>query len=73
MVEETHEHVHTDSRGSGLGTGMIIGILLVVVVLIFLAVYGFNLVGGNQATQTPTMSVPDQIDVNVDPGTEGGE
>lgn len=60
-----HEHVAHDE---GTGMTMMIGVFLLIALFI-LAFFYFGLgrvfTGGQTNTQTPAVSVPDKIDVNV--------
>lgn len=50
---------------SGNNTGMILGIILLLVLAFVLIFYGIPYFTNATRSTTPTVSVPDQIDVNV--------
>lgn len=65
--EAVEEHYHAgDSSGSMVGVVMAILIAVFVIALFFIFGSGF-LRGGGQTT-APSISVPEQVDVNVDGG-----
>lgn len=55
------EHYHTDSDSSG--TGILVGIVLLAVLAFLFFYFGLPLI--QNATQTPAISVPERVDVNV--------
>jgi hypothetical protein len=57
----------SDSSG---GVGMIVGLLLLLLVGFLFFVYGLPML--RQSTASPSITVPDKINVNVNPGTGGG-
>lgn len=66
MVEVIHEH---ESASRSNNNFAMVGILLVVAVLVILfLMYVLPLLS---RPTTPSVTVPDQIDVNVNPGTQG--
>jgi len=55
----------------GSGMGFFLGALVLIVFLVLLFIYGLPML--RNATQGPTINVPDQIDVNVNGGNGGGQ
>lgn len=51
------------TNGGGAGAGVAIGIAIAVVVLVVL---GFLFFGGNDGADTPSVDIPDEVDLNVD-------
>lgn len=71
MAEVVHDVHHNDTSGSSLG--LVVGIVLIAILALFLFYFfgrGFNFGG----TTNPGISVPEQVDVNVNqPGGQGGQ
>ncbi len=64
MVEVIHEHESTSDNG-GNSMGAMFGILLAVALILFLFYYfGRGLINGG-GTTTPSVNIPDRVDVNV--------
>lgn len=72
------------SSDSGSGMGMVVGVLVLIAVIILLVLFVMPMLrdgGGTDTTiqEAPTtndgggVTVPDEIDVNVNPGTDGGQ
>lgn len=59
------QHVDTGGTSTGTGMGMMVGLMLVLVVLLLFFFLGTGRFFGGRST-APSISVPDQIDVNVD-------
>ncbi|GIW59210.1 MAG: hypothetical protein KatS3mg087_0276 [Patescibacteria group bacterium] len=61
------------AQSSGSGLGFLAGVILLII-FFGLALY-YGLPALNRATSSPTINVPDQVDVNVNPGNQnnGGE
>ena len=58
----------TETQGSGMGTGLVLGILVVVLAILAIAYFG----GGNffrGPAGGTNVTVPEQVDVNVNGGT----
>jgi len=70
MAEVVHD-VHHNNDATNSSFGLIVGIVLVALVALLLFYFlgqGFNFGG----TTSPGVSVPEQVDVNVNqPGTQG--
>jgi hypothetical protein len=59
------------SQESGSGVGFLMGIILLFVFLFLIWYYGLPMLRGATQTQTsPTINVPEQVDVNVNGGTQ---
>lgn len=64
----------------GSGMGMVIGIIVVILVVILLVLFGLPALRGGGGTDAPDanaptdggaeLNVPDQVDVNVNPGQQ---
>lgn len=68
-VEDVHHH--TDSGSNAMG--WVMGLILLIVVLWLLFVYGIPAIRSVAAPQSPAVSIPDKVDVNVNtPGQGGG-
>ncbi len=61
-MNTTEPHVHTQDSGMG-GMGFLMGIILLILFVFALLYYGLPML--RNATTTPAVTVPDQIDVNV--------
>jgi len=55
-------HEHHDATADNSGSGFLVGMILLAVVLFVLFFYGLPLL---QSAATPQVSVPSQIDVNL--------
>lgn len=55
--------------GSG-GIGLVIGLVLMVVIVFVVIVYGLPAI---QRSGSPQINVPDEVDININPGNQQGQ
>ncbi len=68
---ETREVVHEHHSDHGGNFGMIIGLVILAIVILAVFYYGLPALNGGGQTQVNApdqVSVPEQVDVNVNPG-----
>lgn len=69
MVDVIHEH--DSSAGAGASMGLVFGILMVILFMYLLFTYGMPYIRGG-GNSTPSVTIPDQVDVNINGGNQGG-
>lgn len=67
MAEDVH-HEHHDNSGNR-GMGFFLGVIVLIIFGVLFFVYGLPLI--TQSTQGPSVSVPEQVDVNVNTPNQG--
>lgn len=56
------------TQSSGSGIGFLAGVILLIIFFGIVLYYGIPAL--NRATSGPTINVPDQVDINVNPGNQ---
>ncbi len=59
-----------DNTGEGSGTGMVVGVLLAILIIVLFVLFAVPALRGVNRSGN-TINVPDKVDVNVNPGTNG--
>lgn len=64
MTEVIEEHHHTEGGGNPIN-GLLVGIILVALIIFLFFVFGRGFFSGQNNNSAPSVSIPDEVDVNI--------